>query len=474
MSTTPPSVPPEETTLKIGQKLGHSNQFTVVRVLGRGGFGEVYLAQETRAERYVAIKVILPKLNGDKKMLRRFKGEYLLGTRLSHPSLVQMFDMAETSDGVHYIVMEYIEGQMLSSLMAQAEKADGQLGLSSAMHVAWQLSSVFAQLHDRRIVHRDLKPANIMAVKDSAIHGGIRYKLLDFGIAKLADVEQAQALDLDFQTSTGVNMGTIPLMSPESFKREKSQGPETDVYALGCMLYRCLAGHYPFRGQTTTEIVMGHMAGDAVSLLAEDPSLPIDVADLVHSMLAKAPADRPTMTDICGFFARKLGLAPGLNGQVVVRGGTVDLQAALGDLSTGGVSATVSAPVPSTPAGPQSVKSSPPQLGTLPTKQLQRSRAWLVGVGIAVSVVLAAGFALRSSVWNSAEHTTKVDAVRPSSQMSGAPAGAVPVASALDMAASGDAGVGATSVPTLGREEDSVQHSERQRKRKKNGIMVKD
>lgn len=119
MSTaaTPPKAPTEETTLKIGQKLGHSNQFTIVRILGRGGFGEVYLAKETRAERHVAIKVMLPKLNGDKKMLRRFKGEYVLGTRLSHPNLVQMFDLAETSDGVHYIVMEFIDGHMLGSQM---------------------------------------------------------------------------------------------------------------------------------------------------------------------------------------------------------------------------------------------------------------------------------------------------------------------------------------------------------------------
>ena len=463
MSTaaTPPKAPTEETTLKIGLKLGHSNQFTIVRILGRGGFGEVYLAKETRAERHVAIKVMLPKLNGDKKMLRRFKGEYVLGTRLSHPNLVQMFDLAETSDGVHYIVMEFIDGHMLGSQMQQAEKADGQLGIQSALHVGWQISSVFAQLHDRSIIHRDLKPANIMAVKDPSIHGGIRYKLLDFGIAKLSDADQAKELNVDFQTSTGVNMGTIPLMSPESFKEKKTQGPETDVYALGCMLYRCLAGHYPFRGKNDTEIIMGHLVEDPVSLLSEDPTIPVDVANMIHRMLSKKPDERPTMAEITAFCAHKLGLSSAVNGQVIIRGGTIELQAALGDLSTGGVSATVSAPVPSTPAGPQSVMSGPPQLGTLPTKQLQRSRAWLVSVGVALSAVLAAGLALRSSL------TTKVDAVRPSSQMSGAPAGAVPVASALDMAASG---VTAPTIPGL-IDEKSGNSAKKHKKTKHVGLF---
>jgi serine/threonine protein kinase len=472
MSTaaTPPKAPTEETTLKIGQKLGHSNQFTIVRILGRGGFGEVYLAKETRAERHVAIKVMLPKLNGDKKMLRRFKGEYILGTRLSHPNLVQMFDLAETPDGVHYIVMEFIDGHMLGSQMQQAEKADGQLGIQSALHVGWQISSVFAQLHDRSIIHRDLKPANIMAIKDPSIHGGIRYKLLDFGIAKLSDADQAKELNVDFQTSTGVNMGTIPLMSPESFKEKKTQGPETDVYALGCMLYRCLAGHYPFRGKNDTEIIMGHLVEDPVSLLSEDPTIPVDVASMIHRMLAKKPDDRPTMAEITAFCAHKLGLSSAVNGQVIIRGGTIELQAALGDLSTGGVSATVSAPVPSTPAGPQSVKSGPPQLGTLPTKQLQRSRAWFVGVGMALSAVLAAGLALRSSL------TTKVDAVRPSSQMSGAPTGAVPVASVLDMTASGDAGVGlnGAAAATAGSDEEKHTLPNKKHKKKKGGALIHD
>lgn len=445
MSTAPPPVLIEQSTLTIGQKLGHSSQFTIVRVLGRGGFGEVYLAREDRADRYVAIKVMLPKLNNDKKMLRRFKGEYILGTRISHPSLVQMFDLAETPEGVHFIVMEYLDGDSLAKEMAQAERADGQLGVQAALHIGWQISSVFAQLHERRIVHRDLKPGNIMRVKDPAIHGGSRYKLLDFGIAKLTDAMQAQTLNVDFQTSTGVHLGTLPLMSPESFHEKSTQGPEVDVYALGCMLYRCIAGNYPFQGANDMELVVAHMHDDPIPLTAEDPMIPVDVADIIHTMLAKKPADRPTMAAISGFFAHKLGLLSAVNGKVVIKGGTEELMAVIGDVSTGaatptaGTAGAAGAPVSLATTDLQSVQSV--QLGqqvTAPHTRLLRSRwRFLMGAASVAGIVLTGWFVTRTALHPSTQKEGQ-------SQPAVSPAALVPTAPSA--AATPDLGI-ATATP---------------------------
>lgn len=402
-SDAPPS-PAAGSTFQTGQKIGHSNQFRIVGLLGRGGFGEVYLAREDRAERHVAIKVILPKFNSDKKMLRRFKGEYILGTRLSHPGLVQMYDLAETPEGIHYIVMEYLQGENLHTRMDKAEKSEGQLGVESALHLAWQISSLFAQLHERRIIHRDLKPGNIMVVPDPTIHGGERHKLLDFGIAKLTDADRARNLDIDIQTSAGVQLGTVPLMSPESFRQGQAQGPETDVYALGCMLYRCIAGNYPFTSEANSDIEVAtrHLYDDPIPLTSEDPSVPQDVADIIHRMLDKERVKRPSMQEISVFFARKLGIASAGGVQIVVRGGTKELQAVIGDITTGGATpATLSGPV-------QAVASNPPstqvgqQVSAPQTKQLRRGRQLMLGGVVAAGALLTSALLVRSSLSSSA------------------------------------------------------------------------
>ena len=343
-AATPPT--PPLATFQIGDQVGHSKQYEIKRLLGRGGFGEVYLAWEERAHRNVAIKTMLPKLNGNKKNLRRFKAEYTLGALLSHPSLVFMWDFCESPEGVYYIVMEYIEGETLAQQMFREEKAHGQVGLATLNQVGWQLSSLFEQLHARGLVHRDLKPGNVMAVKDSAVTGGIRYKLLDFGIAKVVDPAQAEAMSVVMNTTEGMFMGTPELMSPESIKGSQYQGPATDVYCLGCMLYRCVAGNYPFEAKDPVEVIRQHIQNQPIPLTSEDPLIARDLADLIHAMMDKDPAKRPTMKQVSEFFARRLGLAAGGLAQVVISGGSSELQAVLGEVSTNGaIAQTASAPI---------------------------------------------------------------------------------------------------------------------------------
>lgn len=354
-----PTPTQDEATLNLGQVLGHSNQFRIIQLLGRGGFGEVYLAREDRADRHVAIKVMRPELNGNKKLLRRFRGEYTLGSRVSHPSVVHMFDLAQTPEGVHFIVMEYLDGVGLQARMSAAEKAEGQLGLEQTLNIGWQVSALFAQLHERRIIHRDLKPANLMVVQDTAIFGGARIKLLDFGIAKLNDENQAKQLEVDFDTTKGVALGTVALMGPESYQPGATQGPEIDVYALGCIMYRGIAGNYPFDSADTVELAKKHITAEPIPLTAEDPTTPQDVAELVHSMLAKSPAARPTMAQVAEFCGRKLGVSTMSAGQITVRATSSEIQAAFGDASTGGISVTASAQVPLDSASVEIIQAGP-------------------------------------------------------------------------------------------------------------------
>jgi len=382
----PPPTPKDQTTLEIGQRFGHSKQFTITKLLGRGGFGEVYLANEERAQRNVAIKVMRPEHNGNDALLRRFHGEYTLANLLSHPSLVKMIDLAETREGIHYIAMEYLEGVLLSARMLEYEQKQGQLGLQQTLIVGWQIASVLAQLHARNIIHRDLKPGNLMLVKDPDVFGGERVKLLDFGIAKLTDVQRAKALSVDFNTSTKDHLGTPAFMAPEIFKKSIKPGAEADVYALGCILYRCLAGNYPFSGETDVEVIMKHMTETPIPIKDEDPSISPEIASLIDGMLAKDPAARPTMATIGARFGAALGVSTGAAGQVIIRSSSTELNAVLADLSTGNVSVTQDAPVPVS-SGEQPVLQAGQQITTTQTRSSRIRRRTLLGISGAVGIL---------------------------------------------------------------------------------------
>lgn len=468
--STPPTLPPSpETkpvpTFQVGQKLGHSNQFTITRRIGQGGFGEVYLAYEERAERYVAIKVMLPEHNGKPKMLRRFKGEYTLGLRLNHPNLVQMFDLAITPDGIHYIIMEFVDGAMLSTCMAQAEKANGQLGLSAAINLGFQLGNVLAQLHDRQLIHRDLKASNIMVVKDTTVSGGLRYKLLDFGIAKLADQEKARALAVEFDTTTGAVMGTVNFLAPETFLEQGKQGPESDVYALSCILYRCIAGNYPFGGETPSKTILQHISQPPIPLLSEDPSTSPDVANIIHRGLEKKPADRPTMAEITEFFARQIGPSSLAGGQIVVRGGTQELQVLIGEISTGAQPATKSASlsleIEESQRGASSQKVTTPKGKALPQRGLI-----VIATVLAVATLLAAAAVVARGLHVTQSHPVVVNPVQRAAQPATVPSPSVP-----DLGGSLDA----TTSKLAASPDDKVPAPEKKRsKKKKNALLVHD
>lgn len=269
-----------EVTLSAGSRLGH---FEIVEKLGAGGMGRVYKATDTRLDRTVAIKLIAPALADDPKHRERFEREARAISRLAHPNICVLHDVGLAVVGRverRFLVMELVEGETLSARLAR-----GALPIESALDVARQIADALAAAHRQGIVHRDLKPANVMLTRRGV-------KLLDFGLATLNDLAQSRSLD-DPGAGGGENViaGTLPYMSPEQL-RGASVDARADVFALGAVLYEMLSGRRAFAGETRADLVAAILESDPPDVGTLQPQAPPALARLVHTCLAKDPADR--------------------------------------------------------------------------------------------------------------------------------------------------------------------------------------
>ena len=234
-----------EATAVPGQMINH---YRVTSLLGAGGMGEVYLAEDTRLGRSVALKFLPAHFTQDKGHLRRFEREARAVATLSHPSVCTIHEVVETEQGRHCIVMEYVEGVTLRELIAQ-----GRMKVGEALDAAIQVASALAAAHVAGIVHRDMKPENIMLRPDGYV------KVLDFGLAKLTerqadDDAKASGRSL-VNTTPGLVMGTVAYMSPEQ-ARGLPVDARTDVWSLGVVLYEMVCGQQPFEGATPTDVIV--------------------------------------------------------------------------------------------------------------------------------------------------------------------------------------------------------------------------
>jgi len=226
------------------------NQYQIIARLGAGGMGEVYLAEDSRLRRKVALKFLPVILTKDKSHLRRFEVEARAVAALSHPNVCTIHEVIETEDGRHCIVMEYIEGMTLRERMMK-----GAMQVNEALEIAVQIASALSSAHERGIVHRDIKPENVMLRGDGYV------KVLDFGLAKLAETrpEPAKSQDetrsMDLRTLPGVVMGTVAYMSPEQ-ARGLQVDARTDLWSLGVVLYEMVAARQPFAGLTPTDVII--------------------------------------------------------------------------------------------------------------------------------------------------------------------------------------------------------------------------
>jgi serine/threonine protein kinase len=262
----------------VGSEVGG---YEVLRPLGEGGMGQVFQARDPRLDRLVALKIIRPDQGTDSVVVRRFRREAVASARLAHRNIAQVYDAAE-ADGLHFLVMEYVEGQDLAGLLRE----HGPLPVPLACECVRQACLGLQHAHERGLVHRDIKPANLVLTAD-----GRTVKLLDMGVARVeTPLEHEPALGQ--LTQTGAVMGTPAYLAPEQARDPRRVDIRADVYSLGCTFYHMLAGRVPFEGTTLAEVVLRHQLEEPAALTGARPEVPTGVRRIVARMMAKRPEDR--------------------------------------------------------------------------------------------------------------------------------------------------------------------------------------
>jgi predicted Ser/Thr protein kinase len=256
-----------------GRTLG---DFQVLRKLGQGGMGQVYLARQLSLKRDVALKLLRGDLAQNATALKRFQAEAEAVARISHPNIVQVYAIGE-HEGLRYMALEYVEGRNLRDFLERKGPPD----LPIALAIIRQVAAALLRASELGIVHRDIKPENILLTKK------VEVKVTDFGLSRLTHDDQ-QPLNL---TQSGVTLGTPLYMAPEQV-RGLPTDHRSDLYSFGVTCYHLLAGHPPFGGANAIDVAMKHVNEHAEPLTAIRPDLPADLAALVHKLMAKKPEDR--------------------------------------------------------------------------------------------------------------------------------------------------------------------------------------
>jgi serine/threonine-protein kinase len=257
-----------------GRTLG---DFRVLRRLGQGGMGQVYLAEQIALKRKVALKLLRAELAADATALERFKIEAQAVARATHPNIVQVYAVGE-ADGIHYMALEFVEGR---TLREHLEKK-GSPELLVALSIMRQVASALQRASELGIVHRDIKPENILITRKTEV------KVADFGLSRILAGDQASPS----LTQSNITLGTPLYMSPEQVEN-RTLDPRSDIYSFGVTCYHMLAGQPPFRGETAFEVVLQHVQKPPPPLAQIRPDLPAELCALIHKMMAKRPEDRP-------------------------------------------------------------------------------------------------------------------------------------------------------------------------------------
>ncbi len=321
----------------IGTTLSH---FKIVDKLGEGGMGEVWLAEDQRLGRKVALKILPPARAESEDRRRRFEDEARAASALNHPGIAHIYDVGE-ADGIHFIAMEHVDGESLDQRIAGPPMTTSEI-----LDVGSRLADALAAAHSQGVTHRDIKPSNLM------LTGEGRLKVLDFGLAKLRPALGEGGGEATTQTMTqpGVVMGTVQYMSPEQ-ALGKDADHRSDIFSTGVVLYQMATGHLPFKGSTPTETITEIVRSEPTPISELSPVTPSELERIIRKCMEKDPARRYQS-------ARELA---------------VDLSNLKRD-SESGVTATV--PVHKTP-----------------------SRAAVIGVAVAAVLMAAVGFLLIRSGW---------------------------------------------------------------------------
>jgi serine/threonine-protein kinase len=248
----------------------------------------VYIAREVANGDTVAIKVLSPKLREDKNSVERLRREAGLAMRLDHLNVCRILRLGETEEGLIYLVMPYLPGELLSD----REVREGPLALEVGIPLLVQMAQGLQHAHDLQIIHRDLKPENIMLVPDEKGLGGVRAVVMDFGLAK----ERRAEPEVAKLTATGIVLGTPEFMSPEQI-RGKAIDPRSDVYALAILAFEMFTGQLPFSGRNAQEMMIARLKGKPRLLREVKADLPARLEAVLAKGMALDPAERyPSMT----------------------------------------------------------------------------------------------------------------------------------------------------------------------------------
>lgn len=249
-----------------------ADRYEVVSHIGQGGMADVFLAVDTILNRQVAIKILRADLSTDAVSILRFEREAQAAAALAHPNIVEIYDVGDYK-GLHYIVMEYVTGKTLKQVI----RSRGPLVNEEAVDIMKQLCSAISEAHSRGIIHRDIKPQNVIVKADGSI------KILDFGIATAKGSMQL--------TQANNVMGSVHYLAPELAKGEAAS-PQSDIYALGIVLYEMLAGDVPFKADQAVQIALKHMREPMPDVRLINASVPQSIANVITRATAKDPNNR--------------------------------------------------------------------------------------------------------------------------------------------------------------------------------------
>lgn len=278
-SSTPPVAGSSKapTSFDCSTVLGKQTKYKILRTLGEGGMGTVYLAEHSVMGRQVAIKAIREDYVANPEAVIRFQNEVRAAAKLSHRNIVTAHD-AEQSDGHHFLVMEYVPGESLTEVV----RRKGRLGITHACNYIFQIAQGLKHAHKLKMVHRDIKPSNLMRTPEGIV------KILDFGLARMSEVHP-EANDI---TSTGTMMGTVDFVSPEQARDAKSADIRSDLYSLGCTFFFLLTGKAPFQASTKVDKILAHVSKPFPDVTRFRPDIDSKVAAILTKLTQKQPEDR--------------------------------------------------------------------------------------------------------------------------------------------------------------------------------------
>ncbi len=277
-SAAPTTRPVAALSQMVGEVL--DGRYRIIKKLGEGGMSYVYLGHDVSADRRYAIKLLSPALSKEENAMARLRREAAVGMRLEHPNVCHIVRLGETEEGLVYVVMPYVEGEILSDRTHRT----GVVNLQDTAAWVRDIAAGLQVAHDLTIVHRDLKPENIMICRRD---DGTEYAVvMDFGLAK----ERKAGAELEKLTATGIVLGTPEFMSPEQL-RGKQLDARSDIYSLSLMAYEMISGKLPFEGRTQQEMMISRLRSDPTPIRQKRPDLQIPEA--VEQVLAKGMAREP-------------------------------------------------------------------------------------------------------------------------------------------------------------------------------------